>query len=108
MPEFRLRMWAEQVLFDSEDYVVTADTLEEAFDQLRDLAQKAEDSEDQTCDLPEDIENVSHFGGPMRVLDPQEIVDGASGVTLVDETGKRVRDLESVPTGCVQLGEPLE
>lgn len=108
MPEFRLRMWAEQVLFDCEDYVVTAETLEDAVAQLQDLSEKADGFADGSCDLPNNIDNVSAFSGAFRSLDPQEIVGGASGVTLVDETGRRVRDLESVPTGCVQLGEPLE
>jgi hypothetical protein len=30
------------------------------------------------------------------------------GLTMIDETGKRLRDLEGVPTGCVRLGEPME
>lgn len=43
----------------------------------------------------------------VRELDPNDIVEGCIGITLIDDDGKRVRDLIGVPTTCIQLGEPL-
>jgi hypothetical protein len=85
---------------------VTADTLEQAVEQLQELQEKAQD-ECKRQDLPDNMESMD-YDDTFKVLDPEEVVDGDSGITLIDENGKRLRDLEGVPTGCPQLGEPLE
>lgn len=106
MPEFRLRIWAEQVLFDCRDYVVTADTLEAAAKKLLDAQEKADDRD---CDVEVDGIVSATLGrmDAVLTLDPEEIVSGEVGVTLIDGAGERVRDLIGVPTCCDQLGEPL-
>lgn len=106
MTEFRLRIWQEQVLFDCNDYVVDADSLEAAVRQLQEVQDKAQDScRHQTA--PNNIEHADYYESVVRVLDPEEIVSGSSGITLIDGKGERLRDLVGVPTGCEQLGKPL-
>lgn len=107
MPDFFLRTWSEQVLFDCNDYCVTADTLEDAVEQLQELQEAAQNS-DEWQRAPVNIRPLNGMPGVVAVLDPEEVVEGYDGVTLIDENGKRVRDLDGVPTGCVQLGEPLD
>jgi hypothetical protein len=106
MAEFLLRVWAEQVLFDCRDYRVEADTLEAAVELLHELQEKADWGSEAIRHDAVSARESYHLDEVMP-LDPQEVVDGASGMTLVDEEGNRVRDLDGVPTGCVQLGEPL-
>jgi len=100
MAEFRLRIWAEQTLFDSRDYVVQAATLEEAVARLKMVQEDAQDLDAST--EHDDIDR------PVRLLDPSEVVESYDGVTLIDERGNRLRDLVGVPTGCVKLGEEID
>lgn len=104
MPEFRLRLWAEQTLFDCRDFVVTADTLEAATKQLLLLHDAVEFGDDKVT-LPDNIEAGTN---EMIALDPEEVVDGTVGVTLLNDDDERLRDLVNVPTCCVRLGEPLD
>lgn len=106
MAEFLLRVWSEQTLFDCRDYRVEADSLEAAAELLRELQEKAEDA---GHPVPHDDVTAleSYQDDKVAPLDPEEIVDGCTGFTLIDEEGNRVRDLDGVSTGCVQLGEPL-
>lgn len=116
MADFMLRIWHEQVLFDCYDYIVEAETLEKAVELLQEYQEKADDQ----CGLNmapvthESIIRIDFFRGKetilddgIRPLDPEEIVAGDSGVALLDAHGCRIRDLDSVPTGCTQLGVPL-
>lgn len=106
MPEFRLRIWTEQILFDSHDYVVTAESLEGAVSRLQDI-QEAVDFESRDRSI-EGIDSVEDgFLNGVTPLDPSDIVGGYGGVCLIDEQSDRVRDLIGVPTGCDRLGEPL-
>ena len=81
MPEFILTAWTERVLRDSATYVVVADTMEQAAALLW----------WQTCATPAAglpptpiDERVTRLnGGPVRALDPAEVVDGSSGVTTM-------------------------
>lgn len=106
MPDFRLRIWAEQTLFDCRDYVVTADTLEAAVTRLQDVQEDA-DSMGEHVDA-KDISSAERGRMDEVVsLDPSEVIDGDNGVTLIDDKGDRLRDLIGLPTGCERLGEPL-
>jgi hypothetical protein len=106
MPEFHLRIWAEQTLFDCNDYTVTAETLRDAVAALREVQNSADGYG--TKRAHPDIRGLEDWNEDrVLVLDPEEVVDGKNGVTLIDATGVRVRDLIGLPTGCVQLGEPL-
>ena len=105
MPEFHLRVWAEQVLFDCRDYTIDAATLEDAVALLDELQEEA-DSEGQSRRNP--AVEAWRGGNRVRGLDPAEIVSGDQGITLIDEAGVRVRDLVGVPTGCTQLGVPID
>lgn len=108
MAEFHIRVWAEQTLIASSDYIVTADTLEQAAKLLRDVQDDAD-----------------HSGGPVEhaavrsaepyasfddvsPLDPHEVAGSVTGLTLIDGEGKRVRDLLGVPSGCEKMGDQLE
>lgn len=106
MPEFRLRIWQEQILFDCADYLVTADSLSDAV-ALLEQQQEYATLEDRDVVTPGIVSADQRGLNEVRPLDPQEVVDGASGVTLIDEKGGRLRDLVGVPTGCAQLGEPV-
>lgn len=107
MPQYNLRSWSEQTLFDCRDYIVTADTLADAVELLEQIQEDA-DGADSPIENPA-IEAMGNYQlDEVCPLDPQDIVDGAGGITLLDDKGERVRDLVSVPTGCARLGEPLE
>src|SRR4051794_30985992 len=107
MPEFRLRIWAEQVLFDCADYIVEAPTLEDAATLLWAAQRTAEETDKEVPHAR--IRNANeHRCDEVLGLDPEEIVNGDQGLTLIDDKGERVRDLVSVPTGCPQLGELIE
>jgi hypothetical protein len=107
MPEFHLRTWAEQTLFDCNDYTVTAETLEAAVELLEQLQERAEDEGKRIAHA--DVRGLEPWLLPEVIpLDPAESVDANSGFTLLDEHGTRLRDLVGVPTGCVQLGDPLD
>ena len=105
--KFPLRIWAEQVLFDCKDYHVEADTLEQAVALLRELQEKA-DSDGQTWSDPRIRSADPYRLNEVGPLDPNEIQSGDTGITLLDDAGERLRDLDGVPTGCTQLGEPLD
>ncbi len=108
MPDFMLRIWAEQTLFDSNEYKVTAESLEAAVELLNEQQELADDRG--RIHTHPAIQRHRHgvFYDEIVPLDPEEVVDGTAGVTLVHADGQRLRDLEGVPTCCVQLGEPLD
>lgn len=107
MPEFIIRHWAEQTLFACRDYRVDAPTLGDALRLLDGMVDRATDT-GQPVECAEITGRETYRADEICELDPEEVVDGDTGYTLVDEDGKRLRDLISVPTGCVQLGEPME
>jgi hypothetical protein len=109
MPTYRIRAWAEQTLFDCNDYEVEADTLEEACELIQLLQTMADEYSDKDIVHPH-VARMDHQGFHPDVvpLDPEEIISGDTGYTLIDGKGQRARDLVSVPTGCAQLGEPLD
>lgn len=107
MPKYHLRSWAEQTLLACRDYTVTADTLEAACELMRDQQQEADENDGPIEHPAITTLDEGRLSG-IVMLDPKEVVDGASGITLIDEEGERVRDLIGVPTTCVQLGEPLD
>jgi hypothetical protein len=45
MPKFRLRSWEDQTLYDSRDYEVEAETIEEAAKQLDELQEQAQEAD---------------------------------------------------------------
>ena len=106
MPEFRLRIWQEQVLFDCRDYIVEADTLKAACELLWSAHTKASETSDLVPHARISTADPGRFDEVVE-LDPDEIVVGDQGITLIDEKGDRVRDLHGVPSGCDQLGQPL-
>ena len=107
MPEFIIRSWSEQTLFACKDYVIEADTLGDAAKIIHALQEKAEDTIEVVTD--QRVRALSRYeSDEIEPLDPEEIVDGSTGLTLIDEKGVRLRDLVSIPTGCPQLGEFLD
>lgn len=90
MPEFKLRSWQEQTLYDCHDYIVTADTLEKAIELLKAQQEIAQDTSapayhDSICTAEKwQIDDV-------HVLDPDEIVNGDSGVVQIDDNGDPIR-----------------
>lgn len=108
--KFLLRSWAEQTLFDCQDYEVEADSLEAAAELLAEQQEMA-DSEGggiEHASIRNAFRNAYRGFDTITPLDPNDIAEGGCGITLIDARGNRVRDLVGVPTGCVQLGEPLE
>jgi hypothetical protein len=99
-------------LFDCNDYVVEAPTLEDAVALLEELQEEA-DVEGLSKPTPA-IRALGHMSpeperrSQVANLDPEEIVSGDTGITLIDKHGKRLRDLVSVPTGCERLGDPID
>ena len=104
MPQYQLRAWAEQILFDCRDYVVTADTLEAACLLLREQQAEADDSGSTSHPA---IKSAQHCADDVYALDPEEVIDVAAGISLIGEGGVRIRDLIGVPAACEQLGDPL-
>jgi hypothetical protein len=107
MPKYNLRSWAEQTLFDSRDYIVTADSLAEAVELLEQVQEDAEYG-DKRIEHSAIVAFDKYQLDGVGVLDPCDVIDGSGGITLLDRKGERARDLIGVPTGCVRLGEPLE
>ena len=107
MPEFHLRTWAEQTLFDCNDYTVTAETLEAAVALLEQLQEQADETGKRIDHA--DVRGLEPWLlSEVMPLDPADPVEATSGFTQLDEHGERVRDLVGVPVSCVQLGDPLE
>ena len=108
MPEFRLRSWAEQTLYDYNDYLVTAGTIEEAAAKLHDAQDQAHEGDCILDDSP-DIELIGLGRLPgVRPLDPAEVIDGDSGISLIDEDGNKIMDVdpEDEPGTSLQLTAP--
>lgn len=92
MPKFMLRSWAEQTLYDCRDYEVEAETLDEAKELLGELQDEA-DSADCACASDPRVTAVYGWHDDRVVpLDPDEIVDGESGIVEITEMGNPVRD----------------
>jgi hypothetical protein len=98
-PTFRLRIWQEQVLFDCNDYLVTADNLADAVALLQRVQEQADDQRD---DVEHD--NISRIVARSSInkavvpLDPAECVAANEGVTLISADGERLRDIVGVPS----------
>ena len=92
MARFRLRSWQEQTLYDSRDYEVEADTLEEAAELLDELQERAQEISE-PVDLPPQVRRIDGTSREMRVLDPCEIVDGERGIAEIDAAGRKLRDV---------------
>ena len=100
MPEFRLRVWAEQTLYDARDYIVTAETLDEAKALLEELQERAEEADAGEVECPAVVADrplTVMEGGVARVLvnyvttlDPQDVTGGDGGIVELDATGDRV------------------
>lgn len=101
MPTFVIRHWATQVLYDDRDYTVEAATPEEAAAKVRAADRLRRDSDAAAVDIRtgQPIEGYVIVTSEYTVceLDPQDIIDGDEGFALVDETGRKVRDV--TPTG---------
>ncbi len=112
MPDYRLRSWCQQTLYDCRDYLVTADTIEQAAAMLREDQQFANDEGHSVSSVPGVLRIV---GGTLldevRPLEPEEVVDGDSGIMEIDAAGERIRDLidpEDAPdaaTAALRLAE---
>ena len=53
MPDFHIRSWMEVTDYDSNDYIVTADTLETAARKLDRYQNKAQEDQERIVDIPE-------------------------------------------------------
>lgn len=101
MPEFIIRAWANQTLYDCRDYKVEAMNPEAAAALVRDTMQRIDDGEGPWIDLrtgepyadmalmPPDREHV------VVPLDPEEVIDGETGFALVEAVdGAMLRDVD--------------
>lgn len=107
MPKFRLRIWRSQTLYDSQDYEVEADTIERAAARLAFLEEDSENSsmsrEGVRC---LGIGRANNERDQVWELDPEEIVDGESGVAEIDAKGDKIRDIEFDPDDRLEEPEP--
>lgn len=92
MARFRLRSWQEQTLYDSRDYEVETDTLEQAAELLDELQERAQEISE-PVDLPPQVRRIDVASCEMRVLDPNEIVDSERGIAEIDAAGRKLRDI---------------
>src|SRR5689334_24677298 len=107
MTKFLLRSWAEQTMFACREYAVEADSLKQAVALLHAMQERANETEKDLHD--ERVVAIEEYDGDeVRMLDPEQIEYAQDGITLIDESGERVRDLLGVPSGCDRLGEPLD
>jgi hypothetical protein len=91
VPDIHLRAWREQKLYAYRDYVVRAETKEEAA-QLLTIAQEEVDAEGHgICGYP-GIRRVNSagatFDGHVLPLDPTVVVADECGVVEVDDDGR--------------------
>lgn len=97
MPTFYIRSVATQTLIDSNDYEITADTLDKAKAMLEAAQATAQDTDNPVAvdgirrvftrgigDQP--VVWMTEGDGNVRVLDPTEISDGDNWLTVLDST----------------------
>jgi len=99
MPQFIIRHWATQTLYDCRDYAVDAATPEEAAAKVQEALRVLHEGEHVAVDLRtgEPITDYVVVMDEFTVgaLDPDEMHDSEDGFVLVDQLhGRKVRDVE--------------
>lgn len=108
MPDFKLRIWQTQTLYDCYDYVVTAPTLEEAALKLQAAYDQAV-ATDARSEHP-DIKGTHRgavFADSVCPLDPDEVLDCDVGITELNEDGSAGRRIHIISEDEAEV-EPLK
>lgn len=87
MPTFTIRAWAEQTLYDCRDLEIEADSPEDAARLYRDALDALEAGDEAP------MQALSGDAFP-HTLDPEDIISGDSGFVLLDDDGKKLRDVD--------------
>lgn len=103
-PTFKLRIWADQTLYASRDYTITADSLEAAATLLW-SAQMAAENNDAPVSHP-DVEPFFRFDKTVDPLDPTHIIDSTYGIYHLDDSGGVMRDLTGTFDEDVEFVDP--
>ena len=116
MAEFRIRVYTQQLLYDYNNYVVVADTIEEAALQVAELQKEANARGnpiysslqtyivDRTGTISQTTDNAY-----IRKLDPV-LLPPQIGLSQINDTGNIIRDLSRTVeySGFDRRGEPLD